>query len=174
MSGDFPDGIAERHQEASGELPLSLRWLMLGVLGIVLAMAMFGAFGGANGPPRRVASQDGVLTVHAPTLLRNGEFFEMRIVGEALRPVVRPTIAVASGYWRDLTINTMIPAPASESFDDGYFLFEFDSLEAGRSVELKVEGQINPEMFGGTQGVIAWRDGGTVLAETPVRLRVLP
>mgnify|MGYP006211170229 CR=1 FL=1 len=28
---------------------------------------------------------------------------------------MQPTIAVESSYWQDLTINTMVPAPASES-----------------------------------------------------------
>ncbi len=174
MSGGFPDGIAEKHAKGAGVLPRQLRWLAFGVLAIILAIALLGTFGGADDPIRRVEGQAASLIVEAPVVLRNGELFEMHVTGEARRALAKPTIAVSSTYWRDLTINTMIPAPASEDYDSGYFVFEFDPLEAGQSIELKIDGQVNPAMFAGTRGVIAFRDGNVVLAEMPVRLTVFP
>lgn len=174
MPGGFPDGIAEKHTKGSGTLPRRWRWLALGVLAVVLAIAMLGTFGGADSPVRRAEGPAAALIVEAPSILRNGEFFEMHIVGRAREAIARPTFAVSSSYWRDLTINTMMPAPASEGYDGGYFVFEFDPLAAGQSIELKIDGQVNPPMFAGTRGAIAFRDGETVLAEMPVSLRVFP
>lgn len=155
-------------------MSLRLRWLSLIVLGAILAFAMFGKLGGADSPIVTVRGESGSLTVEAPAILRNGEFFEMHFLGQAHRPLAKPILAIESKYWQDLTINTMIPAPASETQEEGFFLFEFDPLDAGQAINLKVDGQVNPPMVGGTRGVVQWRDGDTVLAQTPIRLRVLP
>lgn len=174
MAKAFPDGIDRSNLEGGGPLSLKLRWFVLFFLGAILALAMFGKLGGADSPVLVAKGQSGSLTVEAPATLRNGEFFEMHFAGQAHRALAKPTLAIASSYWQDLTINTMIPGPASEAYEDGFFLFEFDPIEAGKTINFKIDGQVNPPMFGGTRGTVQWRDGDTVLAEAPVRLRVLP
>lgn len=170
----FPDGIDRRNLTGRGALLLKLPWLPLGVLAALLAAAMLGTFGGGATPISRQQGVGGSLTVEAPGTLRNGVFFEMRLIGTADRPLAKPTLAISSSYWRDITVNTMVPAPATETFDKGYYLFEFDPLEAGGSIEVKIAGQVNPTFTGGTRGAAQWRDGDAVLAEIPLRLWVLP
>lgn len=174
MSEAFPDGIDQRNVEGRSALGLKFPWYPLGILGLILAIALSGFFGGGASPVGRARGEAGTLTIEAPERLRNGEFFEMRVTGEAHRALQKPTLAIAAGYWRELAINTMVPAPAAERYDDGFFLFEYDPLEAGKRISVKIDGQINPAMFGGTRGAIQWRDGDTVLAAMPVRLIVLP
>lgn len=175
MSKALPDGISQSQVTGKGgALSLRLRWYPLFVLGAVVALAMFGVFGGLGSPVIEVEGDAGTLQVEAPAILRNGEFFEMHITGIAHEALAKPTIAVESRYWNDLTINTMLPAPASEGFKEGFFLFEFDPFEPGERIELKIDGQVNPSMFAGTEGAIEWRDGDRVLARTPIELRVMP
>lgn len=174
MSQARPDGIDKHNIEGGSDLSLKFSWFPLVILGAILAASFTGVFGGADSPIIRERGEAGSLIVEAPATLRNGEFFEMHFAGVAHEALAKPTLAIESSYWQDLTINTMLPAPASESFEEGYFLFEFDPVEAGTVIRLKVDGQVNPPMFGGTQGTIAWRDGDRVLAETPVRLKVFP
>lgn len=174
MNNAFPDGIDQSNVKGGSRLSLRFRWLVLVFLGAILAVAMSGALGGADSPIVTVNGKEGALTVEAPATLRNGEFFEMHFIGRAHQALAKPTLAIEGRYWQDLTINTMIPAPASESYEDGFFLFEFDPLDAGKAINLKVDGQVNPPMFGGTRGRLQWRDGDRVLAEVPIRLRVLP
>jgi hypothetical protein len=168
----YPDGIGEKHFERRG-IPGS-RWFMLVALGAILGAAMLGAFGGGSSPSVSVKGERAALTVEAPRTLRNGEFFEIRLRADAVAPLARPTIAVSAEYWRGLTINTMIPAPASEAFEDEYYIFEFEPLDGGERLELKIDGQVNPSLFGGTQGAVELRDGEGLLAAIPMRLRVLP
>lgn len=147
---------------------------MLVALGAILLMALTGVFGGLKNPTLAASSSAATLRVNAPEVLRSGEFFEMRLALEAREPIARPVIAIAQSYWRDITVNTIVPAPASESFRDGFFVFEFDALEAGEAIELKVDGQINPSLFGGTEGAIEARDDARTLVRTETVLRVLP
>jgi hypothetical protein len=170
----FPDGIDHSNVDGGGPLSLKLRWFALFFLGAILALAMLGMLGGADSPMVAAKGKAGSLTIEAPATLRNGEFFEMHFAGQAHRALTKPTLAIGSSYWQHLTINTMIPAPASEAYEDGFFLFEFDPLEAGKTIDFKIDGQVNPALFGGTRGTVQWRDGDTVLAQTPVRLKVLP
>lgn len=173
-NGVFPDGISEAHRRSGSPFGRSFRWFMLFALGGILLAALLGAFGGLKNPTVTASGAGATLRVNAPAVLRNGEFFEMRYALEAHRPIARPVIAVAQSYWRDVTINTMVPAPASEGFEDGFFVFEFDPLEAGETIALKVDGQINPSLFGGTQGAVEARDDERTLARAGMRLTVLP
>jgi hypothetical protein len=170
----FPDGITERHLHTASPFPDPFRWIMLFVFGAILAAAFFGVFGGLKNPTITATGTDAVLRVNAPTVLRNGELLEMRYTLQARRPIAKPVIAVAESYWRDLTVNTMTPAPANEGFEDGYFVFEFDPLEAGETIGFKVDAQVNPSLFGGTEGAVEARDDKYVLARTAVKMRVLP
>jgi hypothetical protein len=170
----LPDGISESHYRSGSPFARPLRWFMLVALGAILLGSFTGVFGGTKKPTAVARGTEATLRVEAPAVLRNGEFFEMRYALEAHRPIARPVIAVAQPYWRDVTINTMVPAPASEGFANGFFVFEFDPLEAGEAIELKVDGQINPSLFGGTAGAVEARDGERTLARAAMKLRVFP
>ena len=172
--GAFPDGISATHLRTGSPFGGPLRWFMLVALGAILLAALLGVFGGLKNPTVTASGTAATLRVNAPAVLRSGEFFEMRLGLAARRPIAKPVIAVAEPYWRDITINTMTPAPAGESFEDGFFVFEFDPLDAGKSIELKVDGQINPSLFGGTAGAVEARDGERTLARAAMELRVFP
>src|SRR3546814_16464114 len=77
-------------------------------------------------------------------------------------PLDDAVIAVTSALWHDMTVNTMIPAPAEESFKDGYFHFSYGPLDAGERLHVKIAGQINPPLFAGTRGEIAVFDGDQI------------
>lgn len=100
-------------------------------------------------------------------------FFEMRLRIDAGGEIAKPVIAVSPGYWRELTVNTMIPA-ADESYGTGGYRFEYAPMAAGDVLRVKVDGQINPVLVGGTAGRITLFDGETPLAALPARMRVRP
>ena len=75
---------------------------------------------------------------------------------------------------RDLTLNTFKPSPAEETSDGTFYRMEFDALEAGDAFEVMIDGQVNPDLFGGTRGRIELLDGDTRLAAMPLKLEVRP
>lgn len=144
------------------------------VLGGILLAAWLGVTGGQPSPPRTADFGDARLTVKTPTTIRNGEFFETDITLTAKAPIEDAVIAVSPALWHDMTVNTMIPAAAEESFEDGRFHFSYGRLDAGDSLHVKIDGQINPPLFAGTEGEIAVLDGDRRIGAMPLRIKVRP
>ncbi|MXO70806.1 hypothetical protein [Alteraurantiacibacter buctensis] len=167
----FPDGIEPRHTRPGA---MGWRFLPLLLLGALLALALSGALGGRPNPVVTARSPAVDLAFKAPTILRNGEFFEMRVTATARRPIARPVLAVSATYLHDLTINSFIPAASKEGFEDGMFVFEFEPLPAGKALEIKLDGQVNPPLVGVNAGTLQLRDGDRALATLRSQLRVLP
>lgn len=167
---EWPDGVEERHAASPGRLHA----LPIGI--VVLSLVMIAGLLGFAGREETVsASGAGVrLEWHAPVLIRNGEFLEIRIRLDADEHVSRPVLGVGASLWEDMTVNTFIPAAAEESSVDGEFRFEFAPLEAGSSLLVKIDGQINPDILGGNAGTVTVYDGQETLVSLPIRMEVLP
>lgn len=144
------------------------------ILGGILLAAWLGVTGGQPSPPRAADFGDARLIVKTPTTIRNGEFFETDITLIAKAPIEDAVIAVSPALWHDMTVNTMIPAAAGESFEDGRFHFSYGRLDAGDSLHVKIDGQINPPLFAGTEGEITVLDGDRRIGAMPLRIKVRP
>src|SRR3546814_7711339 len=88
------------------------------ILGSLLLAAVLGFAGGQPSPPRTADFGEARLTVKTPLIIRNGEFFETDLTLTAEAPLGDAVIAVTPSLWHDMTVNTMIPAPAEESFEE--------------------------------------------------------
>lgn len=171
----YPDGIAPAHADpATGTGRGRRRWLALILLSALMIAALLGVFGGGKARPVVVTSNAAQLEVRTPRVIRNGVFFETLVRVTARAPIEQAAIAVDATLWRDMTINTMIPAPSEESFKDGAFRFDYGPLKPGESLDIKIDGQINPPLFAGTQGKVAVLDGERELAAIPLHITVLP
>ncbi len=169
----FPDGIIERqvtpHRWASHASPLSLL-----ILGSLMVAALTGWLAGGRSPERSIAAGPATIAVKAPERLRNGEFFEMLVTITAHGAIADPVIAIPPALWRDMTVNTMIPAPAEEAHSDGAFRFTYAPMRAGDVLVVKIDGQINPPLTRGTKGEVALYDGDRRLGALPMAVTVLP
>ena len=168
----YPQGIEERHGTAQGNRHAS--WWRLGILALILIFALLGFLGGAPAPTLRAVSDGASLAVTTPDRLRNGMFFETRISAVAKRPIGDAVIAIPAAMWRDVTVNTMIPAAAEEEFVDGEFRFHFGPLGVGEKLGVKIDGQMNPPRYGSSGGRIRLLDGEVEIAALPISLKVIP
>lgn len=139
-----------------------------------MMLAFLGIFGGQPHPTISVYAPSANINLQLPQRIRNGEFFEMRMNFKTKRPFDDLNLAISSSYWHDLTINTMIPAPAKEESEDGRYLFKYGRIDAGTDFSVKIDGQINPPLFRGNEGQIELLDGDTVIARIPVEMKVMP
>jgi hypothetical protein len=168
----FPDGIDERNVQPVAAWRRHASPLGLGLFGVVVALALFGVLGHER---TWGASGGGVaLEVHAPEVIRNGEFFELRIAVDAAEDLGELVIGVDESLWEDITVNTMIPAAADEVSEDGEVRFTFAELPAGTEFLLKVDLQVNPDIIAGNDGAITVYDGEQPLTSADLTITVLP
>lgn len=144
------------------------------ILSTLLIAASLGWLGG--GSPERYSSvgKQTEIVVTMPHILRSGMFFETQIDVTARKPIDDATIAMSPALWRSITINTQIPEPAEQDFKDGFYRFHYGHLGVGDRIRLKLDAQINPDLFLGNSGEIVLQDGDHTIARLPVTLTVLP
>ena len=170
---NLPDGVPaiDSHKGLWDRYASPLALLILGGL---LFAAWLGVAGGQPSPRTHTDFGIAKLSVKTPTVIRNGEFFETDIRLTAAARLEDATLGVDADLWRDMTINTMIPAPAEESYDAGEMRFSYGPLEAGQTLRVKIDGQINPPLFAGNKGAIAVYDGDRLIGRQQIAIRVLP
>jgi len=167
-----PDGIEERNQQPIAGWRRHASPLSLAVFGAVVALGLSGLLGHERD---WTASADGVdLRIHAPEVIRNGEFLELRVTLESDRRLAAPAIGVGAALWEDMTVNTMIPAATTETSANGQLRFEFEPIEAGAPFLWKVDLQVNPDTVGGNAGTVTIYDGEDRLVSANVSIDVLP
>jgi len=167
-----PDGISDEHVEPVTGWQRHASPLSILVFGGVIVLGMAGLLGHER--DWRAAANGVELRVHSPEIIRNGEFFEIRVDVESSEPIGALVIGVDASLWEDITVNTMIPAAADEESADGEFRFTFAPLAAGTRFAFKADLQVNPDILGGNEGAITVYDGEELLAATDVSITVLP
>lgn len=167
-----PDGIGEDQIRPAEDWRRHASPLSLLVFGSVIVLGLTGLLGHER---TFVAEANGVeLSVHSPEIIRNGEFFEIKIGVESSRPIDELVIGVADALWVDMTVNTMIPAATEEEHVDGEFRFTFAELEPNAAFLFKIDLQVNPDIVGGNDGAVTVYDGDQALATADVSITVLP
>ncbi len=169
----YPQGIDEYHTHAKGWHKHANPGAALSI-GFFLGLALLGLFGGQPHPTRITTTPTATVTTQFPEILRNGEFFEMRGTIRVKRPFKNLQLGISATYWRNMTINSVVPAPFKETSENGNYLFSFGPMETGDTLTIKIDGQINPPMFAGTKGKFTILDGNSVKAAIPLNLWVLP
>jgi len=168
----LPDGIREEHLRPTNGPRRHASPLALVVFGLVIVLGLTGLLGRER--DWRAEAGGVALAVHAPEIIRNGEFLEMRFTVAADTDIADLAIGVGAPLWEDMTVNTMIPAAAEEMSSEDEFRFSFGPLASGGSFELKVDNQVNPDIVGGNEGTVTQYDGDEPLATVDLNITVLP
>ena len=166
-----PDGINPQRHAGAGRIATPLAFVALGGL---LAVGLLGFFGGDAPTISSRHFGPANMSVRVPAILRNGEFFEMEVMVESRAPITDATIAFDRPLWRNITINTAMPAASEETFEAGSYRMSFGPLGPGKQLVLKLDGQVNPPMFRGTAGHVRLFDGDRPVGAVPVQIKVRP
>lgn len=171
-TGVYPDGISDRHIRPVAGWRRNASPVGLVVFGLIVVLAFSGLLGhertwDAAGP---AAS----LEVHAPEIIRNGEFFEMRVRVTSHEGIGELVVGIDEALWEDITVNTMIPAATEETSENSEARFTFAELAAGTSFLFKIDLQVNPDIVIGNEGSVTIYDGTEELATADLTITVLP
>jgi hypothetical protein len=88
------------------------------------------------------------LEVQSPTRLRGGLLFQTRITVRAHTRITHPTLVMQHGWFEQMSINSIVPNPTTNSTDDGVMRMGLPGLRAGHSSTLWIYFQVNPTNVG--------------------------
>lgn len=158
---DAPQSIElERHLDLAGRSrEVYARRALLALLALIPLLALANVFG-QRPSVDRASGPGGTLEVDAPSRLRGGLLYMGMFTIRADRDLRSPRLVLDPGWVNGMQVNTVTPAPASESSRDGRLVYHYGDIHAGERVVVFAQFQVNPTSIGRrSQGVALEADG---------------
>ncbi len=155
------------------------RRVILALMAAFVAASLAGAFGQA--PSVRTAASDSMaLRVQMPEQVRGGLMFPVQIEVRATENVSSPQVVIGPGFVEGMHLNTLEPAPVSETTrppkngEPGALALTYPSLEAGDTLTVYLQLQANPTTVGNQDVSVSVEGPGVDAVRSAGTLRVLP
>ena len=174
MVEQLPDGIElERHRDLAGARDAWGRRVLLSCIAVLPVLALLNVFG-QHPSTSSAAAPVASLSVTAPTRLRSGLIFEVKVKVVAHRTIKQPEIVFAEGWWESMSVNSIVPEPSEASSKDGRVVLTYNKLEAGQSLVSWIYFQVNPTNVGKRDESVELDDGETPLVRMHRSLTIFP
>ena len=171
-----PAPFAEIEQAADTRRQVRGLWARRAVIALfcaVVVLALADRFG--QQPTSSIAGTPAAsLQLSAPEVVRGGLFFQSRLQIRAARRIAFPRIVLDDGWVEGMQVNSIEPAPASESSRDGRLVLSYDKLAAGDLLRIWLQFEVNPTNVGHRPYGVELDDASTRLVRLPRAITVLP
>lgn len=151
-------------------------WYRRGLLALVAALpilALLNVFG-QHPSTSSADSPAAFLSVTAPSRLRGGLIFQVRVRVTAHQDIKQPQLVMSRGWWESMSENSISPDPSNQSTSNGSVVLSYDKLQAGQSLIVWLYFQVNPTNVGHRSESISIDDGQTQLAHIDRSVTVFP
>jgi hypothetical protein len=161
----LPEGLSlEHHRDLAGRTRTPLvRNVLLALLCAVLLLGLLNVFGQVP-TVDVVEAPEARLEVKAPQTIRGGLYFQARYRVEAIEEIEDATVVLDPGWFEDITLNTVEPAPIGEASRDGRIALQLGRIPAGDEHILFLHYQVNPNALGRRSQDVELYDGERLLA----------
>jgi hypothetical protein len=123
----------------------------------------------------RAAAAAATLSLSAPHTVRGGLLFQSRIEIRARRAIRAPQLVLERGWFEGIQVDSIEPDPSSQSGrPGGKVTLSFDQLDAGQSLTVWIQSQVDPTDPGRRPAGVALTSGGATLASISRTITVLP
>jgi hypothetical protein len=149
MPASVPEGLDQQRDldlAGRGAHPTVRRTFLL-LFGAWSLLALANVFG-QRPDTSRASAGFASLEVQSPAQLRGGLIFQTRITVHAHTRIAHPTLVLQHGWFEEMSVNSIVPNPASQSTDNGTVRMGFPALAAGRSSTVWIYFQVNPTNVG--------------------------
>jgi hypothetical protein len=169
-----PDFISlDAHRDHDHPVEHWARWIFVAVLVALLLAALADVFG--QRPSTTAAdAPDATLRVKSPSALRGGLAFQARLEVVARRSIRRPTIVLSSGWFENMSFNTILPEPEKTISENADVALEYPSLASGRTLTVYIPFQVNPTTVGRRAQRVVLRDGARPIVDVERTVTVFP
>jgi Mn2+/Fe2+ NRAMP family transporter len=172
---DIPEGVVlERSRDLTGRSHHPYyRRLLLALIAVLPVLALLGVFGQK---PSTISTNAGTasLSVTAPSRLRSGLIFQVKVKVMAHRQIKKPEIVFDEGWWESMSVNSIEPEPSEASSKDGRVVLSYGKLEPGESLTSWIYFQVNPTNVGKRREDVEVDDGETPLVGVHHSLTIFP
>ncbi len=170
-----PEGITfEQHRELVGRARyVWVRRTLLCVVAALPLLALLNVFG--QHPATTFATRPAAdLSVTAPTRLRGGLIFQVRVRVDAHRLIKQPQLELGEGWWESMSVNAVSPEPEQERYKHGRVQLTYGELQPGQSLVTRIYFQVNPTNVGKRSEDVVLADGETPLLTIHRSLTIFP
>jgi hypothetical protein len=150
-----------------------LRRVLLCCVAVLPLLALLNVFG--QHPSTSTASSPAAtLSVTAPTRLRGGLIFQVKVKVQAHREISQLQIAFDTGWWESMSVNSIEPNPSSETSHNGQVVLAYGNLPAGQTLISWLYFQVNPTNVGKRREDVAIQDGSKLLVRIHRSMTIFP
>jgi hypothetical protein len=152
---------------------LWVRRFVLAAFAVLVLLALLDQFG--QQPSRSVAAAPAAtLRLSAPEAVRGGLLFQSRIDIRTRRTVRFPRLVLGEGWTEGMQVNSINPAPSSESSRDGRLVLSYDQLNPGDLFVIWLQFQVDPINVGTRSYAVELDDETTALARVERSITIFP
>jgi hypothetical protein len=166
----FRDVPEDNHRLGVG---LWTRRALVALFTLTAAAALWGVLG-QRARESRASGPAATLRLSAPTTVRGGLLFQSRIEIRALTAIEHPRLVLDDGWLEGMQLNTLEPAPESESSRDGRLVLSYGALEPGDLLRVWLHFQVEPTLIGSRPYDVELDDENRPLARIARTITVLP
>jgi hypothetical protein len=170
-----PDGITLKHNRDLDGWRRSPWWrrALLCCVAALPVLALLNVFG-QDPSTTSAASPEAGFRVTAPTRLRGGLIFQVKVSVTAHREIGQLQVAFDEGWFESMSVNSIDPEPSNESSHDGDLVLSYGGLPAGKRLVFWIYFQVNPTNVGKRRENVELEDGSRVLAQVHRSLTIFP
>jgi hypothetical protein len=168
------DLFAEREIDAAGvrRAPWVRRWVLCLFAAFAL-LALLNVFG-QRPKDSSAATPAAVLRLNAPEAVRGGLFFQARVDVRAVQALEHPRLVLDRGWLEGMQVNSTEPDPMSEATRDGRVVLSYDALDAGDTLTVWMQFEVNPTNRGRHAYGVELDDAEQRVARIDRRITIFP
>ena len=168
-----PELFADVSEDRGMVRGLRARRVLVTVFCVIALAALWDVFG--QGTSDSAAGGAGVnMVVNEPSTVRGGLYFQTTVDITTNVRIPFPRLVLAGGWLEGMQVNSIEPAPGSESSHDGRVVLSYGELKPRDRLKVWFQFQVDPTSPGRRSHAIELDDGTRPLARVDRDITVLP
>ena len=143
------------------------------VFAAISLLALWG-FIGQRASESVARAGDVTMIVSGPSTVRGGLYYQVTVDITTRTAIENPRLVLDEGWWEGMQVNSIEPAPESETPRDGRVVLTYGALAPDDRLKIWFQFQVDPTSTGGRSHAIELDDEARPLVRVDREITVLP